>query len=359
MDLANLWFGIIAVLWVGFFVLDGFDLGVGSLHQVVGRTDTERRVAINAIGPFWDGNEVWLIVGGAAIFAAFPAWYAAMFSSLYLALVLVLLALIVRGVAFEWRGKGRSPGWAKAWSWGLTVSSLLIPFLLGVGIGDLLAGLPLDADGNFTGTFWDLLTLYGLLTGLTLTLLCLLHGALFLSLKTDGPVRRRSTSLVGGLWLASMVSAVVWIVATHVVASGVGWVSIVLQAVAAIAIVSVLPLARGGREGWAFSATAVTIAAAVGSFFAALFPNVMVSSAGSSLTIASSSSADYSLTVMTIVAAVMVPIVLAYQGYTYWVFRSRVRVPFATGPSVSEDVTESGHGHAEHAEHGQTGAERG
>ena len=336
MDLQTLWFGIIAVFWIGFFVLEGFDLGVGVLHRVVGRTETERRVAINAIGPFWDGNEVWLIVGGAAIFAAFPAWYASMFSSLYLALVLVLLALIIRGVSFEWRGKGRSQGWRTFWSWGLCVSSALIPLLLGVGIGDLLAGLPLDADGNFTGTFLDLLTPYGLLTGVTLLALSLLQGALFLSLKTDGDVRARSRRLSAPLWVAASVLAVGWIVASHTVADlGLG--SLGLQVVAVVGLVLAQPLLRAGREGWAFAASSVGIAAAVGSFFTSLYPNVMVSTLGQNLTVANAASGQYSLTVMTWVAAILFPLVLIYQGWSYYAFRERVRVPRASAPTPAGD----------------------
>src|SRR5947209_18970293 len=180
MGLDKLWFILIAVLWSGFFVLEGFDFGVGMLHSVVGKTDTERRVAINTIGPFWDGNEVWLITAAAAIFAAFPALYATMFSALYLALVLVLVALMGRGVAFEYRGKGVSPRWRDTWDRVLTIGSFLIPLLLGVALGDLLHGLPIDKSGAFTGNFFDLLTPYGLWTGLTLLGLCLLHGATFL-----------------------------------------------------------------------------------------------------------------------------------------------------------------------------------
>ena len=174
MHLHTLWFVILAILWVGFFVLEGFDFGVGALHTLVGRTDTERRVAINTIGPWWDGNEVWLVVAGAGTFAAFPAWYATMFSALYLALLLVLLALMARGVAFEFRGKSDDPRWRATWTWCLTLGSLLIPLLIGVGLGDLLNGLPIDSHHDFTGNFFDLLTPYGLWTGVTLLGLCLL-----------------------------------------------------------------------------------------------------------------------------------------------------------------------------------------
>src|SRR5215831_11092014 len=181
MNLPNFWFWIVAVFWTGFFVLEGFDFGVGVLHRFLGRTDVERRVLINTIGPFWDGNEVWLIVGGAAIFAAFPSWYATWFSALYLALVLLLVALMARGVSFEFRGRRSTGRWRESWSWALAVGSLLAPLLLGVGLGDLLAGLPIDSQQEFTGTFWDLLTAYGVFVGVTMVVLCVVHGATFLA----------------------------------------------------------------------------------------------------------------------------------------------------------------------------------
>ena len=192
MELHTIWFVIIAIFWVGFFVLEGFDFGVGVLHTIIGRTDTERRVALNTIGPWWDGNEVWLIVAGAGMFAAFPAWYATFFSALYLALLIVLAALMARGVAFEFKGKGDSERWRTTFTWCTTLGSLLIPLLLGIGLGDLLGGLPIDSSHEFTGNFFDLLTGYGLWTGVTLLALCLLHGATFLKLRTTDELRERA-----------------------------------------------------------------------------------------------------------------------------------------------------------------------
>ena len=188
------WFIVIAILWTGFFVLEGFDFGVGMLHSVVGRDDAERRAAINTIGPLWDGNEVWLIVAGAAMFAAFPGWYATMFSGMYLALALLLASLIIRGVAFEYRGKRDAADWRRTWDVALTVGSVLAPLLIGIALGDLLAGLPIDSAQNFTGSFWNLFQPYGVWTGVTLVLVCLLHGAAFLSLKTTGEMHERSVS---------------------------------------------------------------------------------------------------------------------------------------------------------------------
>src|SRR5215469_6863835 len=186
------WFILIAILWTGFFVLEGFDFGVGMLHDFVGTDDASRRTAINTIGPLWDGNEVWLIVAGAGMFAAFPGWYATMFSAYYLALVLLLASLIIRGVAFEYRGKRDAARWRRTWDVALTVGSLLAPLLIGVALGDLLHGLPINSAQNYTGSFWDLLQPYALLTGVTLVLICLLHGATFMSLKTTGDLRERS-----------------------------------------------------------------------------------------------------------------------------------------------------------------------
>src|SRR5262245_22146185 len=195
MSLEVFWFSVVAVFWTGFFVLEGFDFGVGILHRFVGHTDIERRIAINTIGPFWDGNEVWLVVGGAAIFAAFPGWYATWFSAGYLALVLLLVALIMRGVSFEFRGKVDVPGWRHTWSGTLTVGSLLAPLVIGIALGDLLAGLPVAGNQEFTGSFLDLFTPFGLWTALTLVLLCLLHGATFLALRTTYALRHRALRL--------------------------------------------------------------------------------------------------------------------------------------------------------------------
>ena len=210
------WFIVITVLWTGFFVLEGFDFGVGMLHGVVGQDEAGRRAAINTIGPLWDGNEVWLIVAAAAMFAAFPGWYATMFSGFYLALVLLLASLIVRGVSFEYRGKRDALRWRRTWDVLLTVGSLLAPLLIGVALGDLLHGLPINSSQEYTGSFWDLLQPYGLFTGVTLVLICLLHGATFLGLKTTGDMHERAGQLarrVAPLTGAAVVAFVIW---THV-----------------------------------------------------------------------------------------------------------------------------------------------
>ncbi len=204
LHLNTLWFVILAILWVGFFVLEGFDFGVGALHMLIGRDEEERRVAVSTIGPWWDGNEVWLIVAGAGTFAAFPAWYATMFSALYLALLLILAGLMARGVALEFTTRREGERWRRGWRWALTAGSALVPLLLGVGLGDLLAGLPINSQHNFTGDFADLLTGYGLWTGVTLLGLCLLHGATFLKLRTTGELRERAGTLARPLgWVAT------------------------------------------------------------------------------------------------------------------------------------------------------------
>jgi cytochrome bd-type quinol oxidase subunit 2 len=329
MELHTIWFIIVAIFWIGFFVLEGFDFGVGMLHMVVGRSDAERRVAINTIGPWWDGNEVWLIVAGAALFAAFPLWYATMFSALYLALLLVLAALMARGVAFEYRGKSEDQRWRSAWTWCTTLGSLLIPLLIGVGLGDLLNGLPINQSHEYTGNFFDLLTPYGLWTGLTILGLCLLHGATFLMLKTTDAVRARARAAARPLGWAAIALVIGWVIWTRSVTSG-SDVPEPVEVLAVIAVIFAARLASGDQhEGWAFTASALAIAATVGSIFIDLYPNVMVSStnAAYNLTVNNSASGSYALKVMTIVTVIFFPIVLLYQGWSFHVFRARVKTP--------------------------------
>ena len=328
MQLHTIWFVIVAIFWVGFFVLEGFDFGVGMLHTFVGKTETERRVALNTIGPWWDGNEVWLIVAGAATFAAFPGWYATMFSALYLALLLVLAALMARGVSFEFRGKSEDPRWRGTWRWCTTLGSLLVPLLLGIGLGDLLNGLPINQSHNYTGNFIDLLTPYGLWTGVTLLALCLLHGATFLKLRTDGEVRERARAAarpLGWVAIALVIGFVIWTLAV----TGKRDVPEPVAVLAIIAVIFAARLTRTEHDGWAFSASAVAIAATVGSIFIDLYPNVMISTtnAAYNLTVNNAASGSYALKVMTVVAVIFFPIVLAYQGWSFHVFRARVKTP--------------------------------
>ncbi len=260
MQLHTVWFVIISVLWVGFFVLEGFDFGVGALHRFIGSSEIERRVCINTIGPWWDGNEVWLIVAGASMFAAFPGWYATMFSALYLAVVLLLVALFARGVSFEYRGKRDSARWRNGWSWALTVGSIVIPLLIGVALGDLLHGLPIDSKHEFTGNFFSLLTGYGLMTGVTLLVLSLLHGATFLALRTTGEIRDRAHAAARSIGVVAILVNLAWVVWTLVVIGG-GTVPEPTQIFGVLAVIVAQRLATTENDGWAFVASGFGIAA--------------------------------------------------------------------------------------------------
>jgi cytochrome d ubiquinol oxidase subunit II len=325
MKLVPFWFIVIAFLWTGFFVLEGFDFGVGMLHSVVGKDEVGRRAAINTIGPLWDGNEVWLIVAAAAMFAAFPGWYATMLSGFYLVVVLLLVALIIRGVSFEYRGKRDAVRWRRTWDVSLTAGSLLAPFLIGVALGDLLHGLPINSHQEYTGSFWKLLQPYALFTGITLVLICLLHGATFLSLKTTGDMRDRAGRLarrVAPVTGAAVVAFAIW---THVTSTSTFFLNPV-ELLAVLAVIAAVWLVYDHREGFAFAATTVTMAASIVAIFTGLYPNVMVSStnAAYNLTVHNTASGAYSLKVMTVVVIIFLPFVLAYQTWTYYVFRRRV-----------------------------------
>ena len=319
------WFIIIAILWTGFFILEGFDFGVGMLHDAVGTDDAERRAAINTIGPLWDGNEVWLIVAVAVMFAAFPGWYATMFSGMYLVVVLLLASLIIRGVAFEYRGKRDAASWRRTWDVLLTVGSVLAPLLIGIALGDLLHGLPINSSQDFTGSFWDLFQPYAIWTGITLVLVCALHGATFLSLKTTGEMHERSRVLARRIAPFTGVFVIGFIIWTHVTASTTFFLN-VIELLAILAVIAAVWLVYARRDGFAFTATAVTIAACILSIFVDLYPNVMVSSTNPAynLTVHNTASNPYSLKAMTIVVVVFLPLVLLYQAWTYYVFRKRV-----------------------------------
>jgi cytochrome d ubiquinol oxidase subunit II len=339
MTLVSFWFVVLVVFWTGFLVLEGFDFGVGMLHGVVGRDERGRRLAIQTIGPLWDGNEVWLIVAGAGTFAAFPGWYATMFSGFYLAFLLLLVALIVRGVSFEFYGKRDSARWRRAWDAATTGGSLLAPLLIGVALGNLLHGVPIGTDQEYAGTFTDLLNGYSLFTGVTVVLLCLLHGASFLALKTLGELRERAVRVgrrIAPVAAAAVLGFAVW---TQVMA-GEGLLALLVEVVAVLAAVAAAWLLGRGRDGRAFAATSLAMAAVVVSIFVNLYPRVMVSTLGSStdLTVTNTSSAPYSLKVMTVAAAVLFPVVLAYQGWTYYVFRRRVGGPDDTAAAGTGPV---------------------
>lgn len=333
MELTDVWFLLIAVLWTGYFVLEGFDFGVGMLLPVLGRSETERRVLINTIGPVWDGNEVWVLVAGGATFAAFPEWYATLFSGFYLPLLLILVALILRGVAFEYRGKIDDDRWRARWDLAIVVGSTVPALLWGVAFANIVRGVPIDADFEYTGGFVTLLNPYALLGGVVTLTLFLLHGSVFLALKTTGEVRERANATAARVGLVAVVVAAAFLLWTQVEHGGVA--SALTAVLAALALVAALGANRVGREGWAFLAMAVTLAAAVATLFLSLYPDVMPSSTDPafSLTTDNASSTAYTLKIMTWVAVAFTPVVLAYQGWTYWVFRRRIGVEHIPAPT--------------------------
>ncbi len=325
MELTTVWFVLIAVLWIGYFVLEGFDFGVGMLLPVLGREEADRQVVLGTVGPVWDGNEVWLLVAGGATFAAFPEWYATLFSGFYLALLLILLALIVRGVALEYRQRGETAAWRRRCDSAIVVGSALPALLWGVAFANIVRGVPLDADHEYTGNLITLLNPYGLLGGLTMVGLFVLHGAVFLALKTDGEVRHRARAFALRSSVPVIVVAAAFLLWTQLdqgtVASG------LVMLAAAGALLAAAAAIAAGREGRAFAATAVAIGLAVIALFAVLWPDVLPSTvdpARNSLTVHNASSTPYTLKVMTWVAVLVTPVVLAYQGWTYWVFRTRL-----------------------------------
>jgi len=342
MNLATFWFILIAILWSGYFVLEGFDFGVGILLPILGKDDAQRRTMINTIGPVWDGNEVWLLTAGGAMFAAFPLWYAILFSGFYLPLLLILAALIIRGVCFEFRSKVESPRWRANWDRALFFGSALPALLWGVAFANIVRGVPLNAAHVYTGNLLTLLNWYGLLGGLVTLSLFTLHGAIFLALRTTGQLSQRARRAAGRVALAAVPLAAVFLAVTQY--SHGRPATDVTAALAAVALIGGAAAAVRGREGRAFTGTALTLVLAVATLFGDLWPNVLPSStsAAYSLTVANASSAHYTLVVMSWVALLFTPVVLAYQGWTYWVFRKRLSGPAAapqvTGPDAVEPV---------------------
>ncbi|GHH38371.1 cytochrome d ubiquinol oxidase subunit II [Streptomyces candidus] len=325
MELHDVWFVLIAVLWIGYFFLEGFDFGIGVLTRLLARDRKERRVLINTIGPVWDGNEVWLLTAGGATFAAFPEWYATLFSGFYLPLLLILVCLIVRGVAFEYRHKRAEERWQTNWEHAIFWTSLLPAFLWGVAFANIVRGVKIDKDMEYVGNFLDLLHPYALLGGLVTLTLFTFHGAVFAGLKTLGDIRVRARVLALRLGAVAVVLALVFLVWTQRDTGG-GTSSLVALVVAVLALAVALVCTAAGREGWAFALSGVTIAAAFAMLFLALFPNVMPSSLNEawSLNVTNASSSPYTLKIMTWCAAIATPLVLLYQGWTYWVFRKRI-----------------------------------
>ncbi|MGW3985727.1 cytochrome d ubiquinol oxidase subunit II [Streptomyces sp. NPDC004830] len=332
MELHDVWFVLIAVLWTGYFFLEGFDFGVGVLTRLLARNRPEKRVLINTIGPVWDGNEVWLLSAGGATFAAFPEWYATLFSGFYLPLLLILVCLIVRGVAFEYRVKRPEETWQRNWETAIFWTSLLPAFLWGVAFGNIVRGVKIDQDFNYAGGVLDLLNPYALLGGLVTLTLFTFHGTVFVGLKTVGEIRERARTLALRVGAVTAVLALVFLLWTQ--AERGDGASLVALVVAVAALVAALGAARAGREGWAFALSGITIVATVAMLFLTLFPNVMPSTLNAdwSLTVTNASSSPYTLKIMTWCAGVATPVVLLYQSWTYWVFRKRIGTQHLADP---------------------------
>ncbi len=324
-----IWFILIAVLWMGFFFLEGFDFGVGMLMPFLGKNDVERRSIINTIGPHWDGNEVWLLTAGGATFAAFPHWYATLFSGFYVALFLLLVGLIIRGVGFEFRSKDKNPKWRSIWDWCIFLGSFLPALLLGVAFANIAKGVPIDGNMMFTGNLFTLLNPYGLIGGLTLVAVFLLHGINFLNLKLTGDLLERSRKLAPKVWLVAFVFLLSLVIATLLMTDGYakhGVVALIFPSIALITLLLAGILLKKKREGWSFSLTGISVLLIPVTYFLIMFPRVMVSSTDPnfSLTISNASSSAYTLNLMSIVALIFVPLVLGYQIWSYWVFRKRL-----------------------------------
>ncbi|MFJ8592130.1 cytochrome d ubiquinol oxidase subunit II [Streptomyces sp. NPDC093598] len=324
MELHDVWFVLIAVLWTGYFFLEGFDFGVGVLTKLLARNRPEKRVLINTIGPVWDGNEVWLLSAAGATFAAFPEWYATLFSGFYLPLLLILVCLIVRGVAFEYRVKRPEENWQRNWETAIFWASLLPAFLWGVAFGNIVRGVKIDQDFNYAGGVLDLLNPYALLGGLVTLALFTFHGTVFVGLKTVGEIRERARKLALRVGLVTALLALAFLLWTQ--ADRGDGPSLVALVVAVASLLVALGAARAGREGWAFALSGLTIVATVAMLFLTLFPNVMPSTLNPdwSLTVTNASSSPYTLKIMTWCAGIATPVVLLYQGWTYWVFRKRI-----------------------------------
>ena len=322
--LPNVWFIAIAILWIGYLLLEGFDLGVGMHMLITAKDEPSKRVMLNTIGPVWDGNEVWLITAGAAIFAAFPFWYASLFSALYLPLVLVLLGLIFRAVAIEYRGKRDTDRWRRVWDWAIGLGSFVVAFGVGAALALTTTGLPLDAQGDRVGGPFVWLTPTAVLGGLAVIGFCLIHGATFLALKSDGPVRVRSRRIAMTWSPIALLPIVGWVLLVQFQTGGV--VSWILVAAAVVAVVLAWLAARRNHEGRAFIGFAGFLALGAASIFAAVYPVVLPSTINHAydLTVGNASSSAYTLGVMTIVACCALPVVLVYQAWTYWVFRKRI-----------------------------------
>ena len=330
MEFQIIWFILWGVLWAVFFMLEGFDFGVGILHSFLGRNEAEKSMIRRSIGPVWDGNEVWLITAGGATFAAFPTTYALMFSYLYSALLIILFALIIRGVAIEFRQKGEGTAWKKGWDTALLLGSFLPALLFGVAFGNIFQGIPMDAEG-YHGTLFTLLNPYGILTGMLFVLLFIVHGALWIALKTGGDLSKRASGLAGITWFFLLAVAVAFLVATHFATNLYGnyldnlpWLAVPVIAVLSLLAIKVFEAKEQMLK--AFVSSCLTIVTVTFTGVIGLYPNLIPSNIDPrySLTIFNSSSSIYTLKIMTVVALVFVPVVIAYQIWTYRVFRHKV-----------------------------------
>jgi cytochrome d ubiquinol oxidase subunit II len=336
MDLEVFWFCVIAFFWAGYFVLEGFDFGVGMLLPFVPRDESERSVMFESIGPVWDGNEVWLVVAGGATFAAFPAWYGTMFSGFYLAFLLILFCLIIRVVSFEWREKSEDARWRRVWMWANTIGSVGIAFVFGVGLSNLLHGVPINSSGDYAGGFWNLFTGYTVLAGIAFVLVFAFHGAVFLTLRTTGDLYDRAYRAALALAVPAVAAGagfLIWTIAVAVDRNDKSVFPPILPAAIAIAGFTLSALfVHRHRNGLAFALSSVGTLGLVATLFTSFYPRVMVSAPdfGNSLTVTGAASAHYTLAVMTVVAAICVPLILLYQGWTYHVFRARVGGESAT-----------------------------
>lgn len=329
MDLNILWFILLTVLFSGFFFLEGFDYGVGMLLPFIAKEDNERRAVINTIGPVWDGNEVWMITAGGAMFAAFPHMYATLFSGFYVALVIMLMGLIIRGVAFEFRGKREEPAWRAGWDMAIFVGSLVPALLWGVTIANLMRGIPIEADFNYYGGLIPLLNPYSLFGGLVFLSLFIIHGSSFLGIKLEGEIKQRAKDLGGKIWILSVVLTVIFLIWTYLatdILNNPGFDGMIPAILAAVALLAYGWFLRKGREGLTFISGALVIVLVIVMVFSGLFPRLMISTldTANNLTIYNASASPYTLKILTIVAAIFLPVILVYQGWTYWMFRKRL-----------------------------------
>ncbi len=331
MDLQTIWFILITILFTGFFLLEGFDFGVGILLPFMSPGDRDRRAVINTIGPFWDGNEVWLISVGSAMFGAFPHWYATLFSGFYPLMLCMIVALMFRGVAFEFRSKQENPAWRSIWDWSIFGGSAVPAILWGVALANIIRGIPIDASMNYTGGFFDLFNPYALLCGLTSCCIFTLHGAVFLTMKTTAALNARAMVLAKRAWSAAMMLSAIFIVCTFLQTDLFQRLGInpgIVPVFSVLALISVRFMLNKNAAGWAFAMSSIAIAFSTFTIFRGLFPRVLVSSLNPkwSLTIYNAASSSYTLGILSIVALIFLPVIFLSQGWSYWIFRQRTSV---------------------------------